>query len=441
MPDDPQDAPLDVNQFDLYACPDGYVFIPNGELWTAAFVDKRLPKIANTKPSEWIARNRAIEGMTWCPGEAQLIQGRLIVKAGWLNHPGARLFNLYRPPAINGGDPLKAGPWLNLVKKIYPDTWFHLLQTFAFKVQNPGVKINHALVLGGSTRIGKDTMLKPVLRAVGFSNTDTVAPTMLLGGFNGFYESVICVVSEARDLGDVNRYQLYDHLKAYIAAPPDTIRINKKNIGEYYIPNLVLLIFTTNHKDGLFIPPDDARFHCNWSPREKDDFTDTFWKEFHEWLDVEGGIAHVVAYLRVEDVSLFNPKSPPPHTEAFRDMVDAGRSPEAGEMASLLEQMRNPDAVCIEQLIQNCTDEDFRFWLKDRRNRKNIGRRLADCDYTPIRNEDDKRDGQWLINRKRQAVYARRDLTERERIAAARGLMVGWQTYGDIGNVVDFPSA
>jgi Family of unknown function (DUF5906) len=431
---DPADVPLNVNQFDLWACPDGYIFIPNGAIWTASFVDKRLGLIAGLKASTWIAQNRAIEGMTWVPGEDQLLSGRLIVKSGWIDHPGARLFNLYQPPVINGGDASQAGRWVDLVKRVYPDTWWHITQWFAHRVQFPGVKINHALVFGGSTRVGKDTILKPLLYAVGYPNTASVAPTMLLERFNEFYETVVLVVSEARDLGDINRYQLYDHLKQYIAAPPETIMIDTKNVKRFAIPNLVGIIFTTNHKDGLYIPPDDARFHCSWSPLEKDDFTDAFWTSHHEWY-AAGGLAHVAAYLRELDVSLFNPKKPPPHTEAFRDMVDAGRSPEAGEMSGLIEVMSNPPAVCLSMLIARCNDEEFRLWLKDRKNRKNVGRRLADADYTPVRNEDDKRDGQWLINSKRQVVYARRELPERERIAAARGLCVGY-----IGNVVDFHS-
>jgi hypothetical protein len=227
---DPVDVPLNVNQFDLWACPDGYIFIPNGAIWSASFVDKRLGVIGGLRPSTWIAQNRAIEGMTWVPGEDQLLHGRLIVKAGWIDHPGARLFNLYQPPNIEGGDAAEAGRWVDLVKRVYPDTWWHITQWFAHRVQHPGVKINHALVFGGSTRVGKDTILKPLLYAVGYPNTASVAPTMLLERFNEFYETVVLVVSEARDLGDINRYQLYDHLKQYIAAPPETIMIDTKNV-------------------------------------------------------------------------------------------------------------------------------------------------------------------------------------------------------------------
>jgi hypothetical protein len=80
-------------------------------------------------------------------------------------------------------------------------------------VQRPQEKINHALVLGGSQGIGKDTLLEPVKRAVGPWNFQEVSPQQLLGRFNGYLKSIILRVSEARDLGEVNRYQFYDHLK------------------------------------------------------------------------------------------------------------------------------------------------------------------------------------------------------------------------------------
>jgi hypothetical protein len=432
---DPTDVPLHVSQFDLYACPDGFIFIHNGEIWSATFVNKRLGRIDGLPASTWITQNRAVEGQTWVPGEPRLMEGRLIVKAGWIDHPGARLFNQYTPPVISGGDAVQAGRWVELVKFIYPDTWHHLINWFAHRTQFPGVKINHALVLGGSTRIGKDTILEPLRHAVGYPNTQAIPPTALLGRFNGFFETVVLIVSEARDLGDINRYQLYDHLKQYIAAPPETILIDKKNISEYAILNRVGLIFTTNHVDGLYIPADDARFHCNWSPRLKGDFSETFWHEFHGWY-AEGGIAHVAAYLSTLDVSLFNPKAPPPQTEAFRDMVDAGRSSETNEFADLIDKLGKPHGVVVTQLLARADDE-MRLWIKDRKNRKNIGRRLDDVGYKPFRNPD-RDDGLWMVQDKRQVVYCRGDISEREKFAAARRLTITIVSHGSDSS--DFPT-
>jgi len=73
-------------------------------------------------------------------------------------------------------------------------------------VQHPQDKINHALVLGGCQGIGKDTLLEPVKSAVGPWNFSEVSPQHMLGRFNGYLKSVILRVSEARDLGDVDRF-------------------------------------------------------------------------------------------------------------------------------------------------------------------------------------------------------------------------------------------
>ena len=145
-------------------------------------------------------------------------------------------------------------------------------------MQRPEEKINHALVLGGAQGIGKDTLLEPVKRAVGPWNFREVSPQQMLGRFNGFLKSVILRVSEARDLGDVNRFQFYDHMKAYTAAPPDVLRVDEKNLREHSVLNCRGVIITTNHKaDGIYLPADDRRHFVAWSDLTKEDFDDDYW--------------------------------------------------------------------------------------------------------------------------------------------------------------------
>src|SRR5207237_4708323 len=103
-------------------------------------------------------------------------------------------------------------------------------------------------------------------------------PPQMLGGFNGFLKSVILRVSEARDLGDVNRFQFYDHMKSYTAAPPDVLRVDEKHLREYYVLNCCGVIITTNHKtDGIYLPADDRRHFVAWSNIAKEDFSQSYW--------------------------------------------------------------------------------------------------------------------------------------------------------------------
>jgi len=227
-----------------------------------------------------------------------LIKDRIVVESGWIAHPGNTVLNVYRPPTLKHGDRDKAGPWLDHVMKIYPNDAGHIVRVLAHRVQKPQEKINHALLLGGGQGIGKDSTIEPVRRAVGPWNVQEVSPRVVLESqFTGYLKSVILRISEARDLGDHNRFVFYDHMKTYTAAPPETLRVNEKNIKEYYVFNCCLVIITTNYKmDGIYLPADDRRHYVAWSDLTKDDFDADYWKKLYQYYD-SGGDGHVVAYL------------------------------------------------------------------------------------------------------------------------------------------------
>jgi len=66
----------------------------------------------------------------------------------------------------------------------------------------------------------------------------------------------------------------------------------------------------------------------------------------------------------------------------------------------------NPDAVTLGQVIEQPVGRDAADWLLDRKNRRAIPHRMERCGYVPVRN-DTAEDGLWVINGRRQAVYAR----------------------------------
>ena len=138
--------------------------------------------------------------------------------------------------------------------------------------------------------------------------------------------SVILRVSEARDLGDVNRFAFYEHMKPYLAAPPDVLRCDQKNLREYSVPNVCGVIITTNHKtDGIYLPADDRRHYVAWSDATKEDFAPEYWTSLYRWYEDEG-YWNVAAYLMQIDLARFNAKAPPHKTVAFHAIVDSNRS-------------------------------------------------------------------------------------------------------------------
>jgi hypothetical protein len=227
-----------VDDFLGYMPMHNYIYAPTGETWPASSVNARVAPVdigaGKTMPaSAWIDKHRPVEQMTWAPGEPTIIRDKLVLHGGWIRRVGSRVFNHYRPPSIAPGNADKAGPWIEHVRRVYPDEFERIIRWLAQRVQHPEIKINHALVLGGAQGIGKDTLLEPIKRAVGPWNISEVSPQQTLGRFNGFLKSVIIRVNEARDLGDVDRFNFYDHTKSVITTPPDTLRVDEK-----FLPNI-----------------------------------------------------------------------------------------------------------------------------------------------------------------------------------------------------------
>jgi hypothetical protein len=437
-----------LEDFVAYLPKHNFIFLPTREPWPAASVNARIPPVPlvddDGKPvldddgeqkvisaSAWLDKNRPVEQMTWCPGLPMLIAGKLVAEGGWIERPECTILNLYRPPILKLGNPVLATPWLDHIRHIYPDDADHIVRWLAHRVQLPEQKINHALVLGGAQGIGKDTLLEPVKRAVGPWNTFEISPQHLLGPFNGFAKSVILRMNEAHDLGEMNRYQLYDHLKAYTATPPDVLRTNEKNLREHSVFNVCGVIITTNHKaDGIYLPADDRRHFVAWSDLKKENFDEAYWNTLWSWYD-NSGDGHVAAYLTSLDLSGFNAKAPPPKTPAFWDIVTASRSSEDSELADALDALGNPDAVTLLQ-VQNIAKGDFAVWLRDRKNRRAIPHRFEQCSYVPVRN-DAAKDGDWKIGDTRQRIYGKAEISVRARLDAASRLTQGVTRYSGNG--------
>ena len=190
-------------------------------------------------------------------------------------------------------------------------------------------------------------------------------------------------------------------MKAYIAAPPDVLRVDEKNLREHYVLNVCGVIITTNHKtDGIYLPADDRRHLRRLVRSDQGRLQPTTGRSSGRWYD-DGGFGHVAAYLAKLDLSGFDPKAPPPKTPAFWEIVDANRAPEDAELADVLDKMGTkigadgkpeivrPQATTLVQSWGRPPDasHDFYEWLDDRKNRRAIPHRLEKCGYSPVRND------------------------------------------------------
>lgn len=445
-------AGLTRDDFVAYLAPHKYIYRATGDLWSRTGVNAAVPPILIgrdekgkeqwTPASDWLDTNAPVHQLTWAPGEPEIITGRLINQGGWIEDEAARAYNLYRPPIIALGDPERADPWLEHVYRLYPDHAEHIVAWLAYRVQRPADKINHALLLGGVQGCGKDTILRPVRDAVGPWNFLDASPSQVMGRFNGFLKSVILLVPELNDLGDVNRYTFYEHMKPIIAAPPMVLRCDEKFIQETSVPNVTGVIFTSNHRIGIHLPVGDRRHFASWSEVEPASLSAGYFDRIYRWLDDEHGTEHVAAFLQTLDLADFHPNAPPPKTEWFWAIVEASRAPEESELSTLLDSGAGgwtkdawPVALTIDMLVSAeqervgfMSENDrnsFLAWLQDRKNRRQIPHRLEAVGYTAVRNAA-ANDGLWVVNKKRMAIYAKRDESAQQRLEAARTLVASW---------------
>src|SRR5262249_8413902 len=93
---------MSLEDFYAYLPQHCYLFLPSRQAWPAESVNGRLGKVGTGKDrinaSTWLDPNRAVEQMTWMPGEPLIIKDRLIPAGGWIHRPSSRWFNLSLPP-------------------------------------------------------------------------------------------------------------------------------------------------------------------------------------------------------------------------------------------------------------------------------------------------------------------------------------------------------
>jgi hypothetical protein len=332
-------------------------------------------------------------------------------------------------------------PWLDHMNTIYPDDTEHLLQWQAHRVQRPGDKINHSILLGGDQGIGKDSILEPLRYAVGPWNFKEISPHRLLDPFNGYMRSVVLRISEARDLGDINRFAFYEHFKTITVTPPEVIEVNEKFLREYNLFNVCGVVLTTNHKiGGIYLPPDDRRTYVAWSKCKREDFGADYWDRLWEWYLEQDGIRKVAAFLKAYDLSCFNAKAPPARTPAFFEIVASGVPQEELELLDLIESLGDPDALTIRQLSAEADKDaelfDLAAQLVDRTKSKAVAHRLEACGYVHAKNPDNKQ-GVWIIKTwwlrpgaklpeqvsHRHHVYAKASLSFAAQVNAVRAMI------------------
>jgi hypothetical protein len=411
------------------------LYVPSGALWTPAAVDAALPpKLIDHNErgepiylaaSKWLAREQGIESMVFDPAMAQIVEDKVARQQGIVDQPGARMFNTYYPPNIALGDPHAAQPFIDHIHRLFPTEAEarHIVRWLAHIVQRPGVKIRHALLIGGPQGVGKDTIIDAAVPALGDWNCKSIAPDQIFSQFTEFKASLLLRINEVADLHDVSRYKFYEATKNLISGSPDWTEVNPKYGCKFHVRNCVGVVLTTNYIDtGIYLPPDDRRYFAvqtaarPFAPEEREEYFRRLWG----WL-LEGGFAHVAAYLHAVPLDGFDPNAPPPKTETFFSIVANAKGSDAW-LVDALEELGMPQMVRVDTLRASIRSDD----VKQTEISPRLGAAMARQGYAVFR-EETRADGRHEFKDpdgrvRRVMVYVAREVPPGERRALLRGL-------------------
>lgn len=129
----------------------------------------------------------------------------------------------------------------------------------AWIVQNPGKRVNWAMVLQGTQGDGKSFFGFLLREVMGVSNVRMVNANILEGQFNGWSHGQCVVVVEEPRLQGHNRYDVLNKIKPLITNP--IIEIHPKGKDPYNVINTCSYFLPTNFRDALPLGEDDRR-HC-----------------------------------------------------------------------------------------------------------------------------------------------------------------------------------
>ncbi len=260
---------------------------------------------------------RVVDRLTYSPGHPQICQER-----SFNSDCVHSCLNIYRSSGIEPEDG-DVGPFKELMEHVFDgdaDAVHHVTSFFAYMVQNPGQRINHALVIQGEQGIGKDTILAAISEVIGHHNYSQVTLQHVESQFNDWlFGKQLIVFQEMMAAG---RRGIYNKLKTFITEPQ--VSINEKHLSLQRLPNRAVYVFLTNYKHAISIDHGDRRMWVWYS--KAGEKPEAFFRQFNDWKSNRQNISALLHYLLGYDTSKFKPYAAPPMTHAKKELIQNSAS-------------------------------------------------------------------------------------------------------------------
>lgn len=311
-----------------------FVFIADGSQ-VASIVDRHLSFSMADFTNTFAASRTVIDQTTVRHSEEWLKHaGRKFVltrtfKAGApvITHdPGGRsALNNWRPIVRSGVVSVDVSPFVEHIQYLFGADADAFLDWLAHIEQFPGVLPHHGwLHIADSFGTGRNWLESVICRLWrGYVAPSVDMDSLISGGFNGSLAGrVIAIVDEIRAGGREDAYMMEGKIRNMLTE--ETRYVKPKYGREYAEHNACRWLLFSNHKDAIPMDDNDRRWyvvHLAAAPR-----ADHVYAYLYSLLENPAFIDSLGVWLRMRDISKFNPGARPPVTEAKRRAIEASKS-------------------------------------------------------------------------------------------------------------------
>lgn len=192
-----------------------------------------------------------------------------------------------------------------------------VIKWLAYPIQNPGAKMRTALIFHGPQGTGKNLFFESIMGVYGEYGR-IVGQAEIEDKFNDWASRKLFLIADEV----VARQELYhvkNKLKSFVTG--EWIRINPKNVAAHDERNHCNVVYLSNEIQPLPLEQDDRRHFVIWTPPKMP--ADQY-QGIREELN-NGGIAALHHFLLQVDLTGFDQFTPPPETQAKRDLMQVGQ--------------------------------------------------------------------------------------------------------------------
>jgi putative DNA primase/helicase len=203
---------------------------------------------------------------------------------------------------------------------IADDLYEWVRKWLAYIIQNPGAKMQTAIIMHGPQGTGKGRFFEWAYMPI-FGRYGVYLDQDALEDKHGSdWQSCKVFVLADEVLARAEMYHHKNKLKNLVTSR--RIRINPKGLVAFEESNHLNIVFLSNEKQPLVLENDDRRYCVIWTPPP-------LMRDFYDELSEEianGGVEALHYHLKYEvDLGDFKPWTPPPITQAKTDLINMSR--------------------------------------------------------------------------------------------------------------------